>query len=130
MTYSLTPLWDPGHTTLRPPNCHHTSTTDYLCSHVLALNISSLHKVLIFRYRKHKIKRTLQYTHPQERLRGHFAQTLTLRKHALIPLVGFIVHMKEVRPLVYYPTLNKEYPINLTLIFLLLGRIRLRSLQG
>ena len=27
---ALTPLWDPGHTTLRPPNCHHTSTTDYI----------------------------------------------------------------------------------------------------
>ena len=42
----------------------------------LAPDISSLYKVLIFRYRKHKIKRTWQYTHPQERVRGHFVQTL------------------------------------------------------
>ena len=36
----------------------------------------------------------------------------------------------EVRPLVYYPTLDKEYPKNLTPVFYLLRRIRLRSLQG
>ena len=75
----------------------------YICSHILAYSISSLNKVLILQYRKHKlqyrkhkIKRTWQYTHPQERVRGHFAQTL----------------------------------IYLNLVFYLLCRIRLRSLQG
>ena len=41
-----------------------------------------------------------------------------------------IKNLIEVRPLVDYPTLNKKYPINLTLVFYLLLRIRLRRLQG
>ena len=49
------------------------------------------------------------YTHSHERLRGHFAQTLThaqTRAHKL--LEGTLL---EVRPMVYYPNLNKEYCI-------------------
>ena len=41
-----------------------------------------------------------------------------------------IKNLIEVRPLVDYPTLNKEYSTNLTLVFYLLRRKRLRSLQG
>ena len=88
------------------PSCH-------TCSHVLALSISSLNKVLTLQYRKHKIKRTWQYTHSHERLRGHFAQTLTLaqtRAHKL--LEGTLIKtLLELRPMVYYLNLNKEYCI-------------------
>ena len=87
---------------------------------------------------------------------GHFAQTLTLAQTCAYKLLeGTLIKILiEVRPLVYYPTLNKEkllegtlikilievrplvyypslikeYPINLTPVFYLLRRIRLRSL--